>query len=385
MMQLKSALRYLWAYSAANDYTVAWHDRLLRRRQEQGFDIDNFCVTPLSMERKWLSFPELDRRWRAGDRQLMQMYEALVQRLANRDVLILYNGANLHPEFVKWLNVLKVYTAGDDPENTEVLSKPLAPAFDIHLVNNIACVDMYRSWGLNRVYFWPLGSLTTEEDVADLDETKLLDIGSRELPIVIFCEGRSQDRRERLDKLVQAFPDAYCAGEGWPRGFVDWPEMWSTYRKAQIGWNLHNSSGPINFRTYELAAYGVMQICDNKCYLPNIYELGKEVVGFDSVHECVELTKYYLTHSMEQREIALAAWKRWRRNYTPDQVWYRLVSIVEENWRSLVEGAVTKNTPGIESSLRRHVRRSVGRRCLWQLRKVSRQVRKRLNGRFAGT
>jgi hypothetical protein len=161
--------------------------------------------------------------------------------------------------------------------------------------------------------------------------------------------------------------------------------MWATYRKAQIGWNIHNSSGPINFRTYELAAYGVMQICDNKSNLPYIYELGREVVGFDSIEDCVALTEYYLAHATEQREIALAAWKRWRRTYTPDQVWYRLVSIVEENWSSFAGHRVSKNASAVDSRLRMHVRRSYGRHCLWEMRKVRRQVRKRLNAWFGAT
>src|SRR5207244_8403393 len=138
-------------------------------------------------------------------------------------------------------------------------------AFDIHLVNNVACLDMYRGWGLNRVYFWPLGSLVTAEDVADLTPERIADISRRPIPIAFFG-GRSTWRNERLDSLAAEFPNAYCAGSGWPRGIVDWHEMWSTYKQTQIGWNLHNSSGPINFRLYDLAAHGVMQICDNKSH-----------------------------------------------------------------------------------------------------------------------
>ncbi len=329
-MSVKTALRYLWVYSATDEWTVNWHNRLIKRRRERGYDVEGFCNSPVELNRRWLPFPELDERWRSGDRALMNMYEKLAMSAENKDVLILYNGANLHPEFVKHLNILKMYTAGDDPESTEILTKPVAPAFDIHLVNNIDCLDMYRSWGLKHVYFWPLGSLTTVDEVMDINEERIYDIGNRTIPIV-FLGGYQQFRKEKFDAMVKAFPFAFCAGNGWPRGFLSWDEMWKIYRKSQIGWNFHNSTGPINFRTYELPAYGIMQICDNKSNLGKIYELDEEVVGFDNIKECIELTRFYLAHPERQRDVAVAGWKRWKKDYHPDRIWERLVDIVEKH------------------------------------------------------
>jgi len=353
---------------------MAWHERQFKRRRQRGFDVENFCTTIPYLKGRWLHFPELDQRWKAGDLALMQMYEDLAERLEDRDVLILYNGANLHPEFVKWLKMMKVYTAGD-PESEDILAKPLAPSFDLHLVNHVPSVETYQSWGLKHVYFWPLGSQTIEEEVDDLSEEVIRDTSRRPLPIVLFCE-RSSYRKERLDKLTQAFPEALCAGRGWPRGFVDWPEMWFAYRQAQIGWNVHNSTG-FNFRTYELAAYGVMQICDNKSDLPQIYELGKEVVGFDSIEECIQLTHYYLAHPGEQREIALAAWKHWKRDYTPDRVWDRLVDVVEAYWPSF-----SKSPPPDASIIRLKLRMHSQRSCFYRLVQRIKHVRQRIARRL---
>jgi spore maturation protein CgeB len=349
-------LRYLWAYSAGDDWTRDWHQRLLARRRERGFNVKGFCVTPPSVGGAWFPFPELDHGWRTGNPALMQMYAELTEQLQDRDVLILYNGANLHPEFVSWLKVLKVYTAGDDPESTEILTRPIAPAFDIHLVNNVACVDMYRAWGLKRVHFWPLGSLMTEEDVSDLSEEQIMDISGRPLPVAFFGD-RNDLRKERLDRLTDAFPEAFCAGRGWPRGKVDWDEMWSVYRRAQTGWNLHNSTGPINFRLYDLAAHGVMQICDNKSHLSQVYDEAREAVGFDTIGECIELTRYYLAHPEEQREIALAGWRRWRRDYTPDRVWDKLTKAVESH---LAEFSlpIVEEVSAVKMKLQRQARRA---------------------------
>lgn len=366
-MPSSKTLRYLWVYSAADEWTVAWHDRLIARRRALGYDIVGFCNTPAELKRRWLPFDELDARWRTGDRVLMRLYEELSRHVEQRDVLILYNGANLHPEFVSWMNILKVYTAGDDPESTEILTKPIAPAFDIHLVNNVACLDMYKSWGLKHVYFWPLGSLTTLNDVSDLNEDNITDVSRRSVPAV-FLGGYQKHRKARFDVITEAFPNAFCAGSGWPRGFLSWEEMWTTYRKAQIGWNFHNSIGPVNFRTYELPAYGVLQICDNKKHLSDLFELGKEIVGFDSVKECIDATRYYLAHPQEQRDIAVAGWKRWRKDYHPDRVWERLVEIVEREYHKFKQPR--QGVPDLRQKLIQQERRTAARRLYSTIRHI---------------
>lgn len=344
-------IKYLWVYSASDECTVSWHENLIKRRQDRGYDVIGFCNTPLSMDRRWLHFPELDRRWKNGDPILLSMYESLLDCIFDREVLILYNGANLHPEFVKLLSILKVYTAGDDPECTEILTKPVAPAFDIHLINNIACLDMYRSWGLEKVHFWPLGSLSTIDDVSDLTDENILEVNKRKIPTV-FIGGKSSWRKERQQKLKRCFPNSFIAGKGQPRGIISSDEMWKTYRNSQIGWNIHNSSGPINFRTYELPAYGVMQICDNKSNLDKIFKLNKEVVGFDVIDECIEKIYYYLDNQEEQREIALAGWHRWKKEYHPDQIWIHLTSIVEKKYFENQEKKGMTNFPEIKNILK---------------------------------
>lgn len=345
-------LRYLWAFSAHNERWLAWHDRLLAERRAAGFDVEHFCVTPPELSRVWLRFPELDLRWKAADPALLRMYDALCERLRDRDVLILYNGANLHPQFVRWLPVLRVYTAGDDPESTEFLTRPAAPAFDVHLVNNVACVQMYRRWGLEHVHFWPLGSTVFPEDVADISEETILDSSQRTLPAVFFGE-RNEQKREALDRLQQAAPEALCAGRGWPRGFLPEAAMHAALRNARLGWNVHNSTGPINFRLYDLPAHGVLQLCDNRSHLGQVFELNREVVGFETIDECLELTRYYLAHPAEERRIALGGWQRWQRDYTPLAVWRKLTELAaphvggplgDRNWEELARRLLAHRT-----------------------------------------
>ena len=99
-----------------------------------------------------------------------------------------------------------------------------------------------------------------------------------------------------------------------------------------------------------------MQVCDNRQYLPQVYEVGREAAAFDTVDECIELTRYYLAHPEEQREIALAGRRRWERDYTPDRVWEKLTAAVESHAGDFAL-PVTEDVESIRRRLAKHARR----------------------------
>ena len=88
-------------------------------------------------------------------------------------------------------------------------------------------------------------------------------------------------------------------------------------------------SKPINTRLFYLPANGVLQICDNKSHLGKVFEIGKEVVGFENINEAIELCKYYLHHEDERRIIAAEGWKRAMREYNEVEVFKRLMEKIQ--------------------------------------------------------
>lgn len=321
-MNMKFLYGYSWfgskAYGNVQEQSLAY----FRRLNEAGFDVEGFCLT-LNPPGPCLSFKELDERWRRGDKTLFKMYERLARALEGKDVLINGPGINLHPEFVASLPVFTVFQCFDDPENSDNLSRPVAAAYDLCLVGNIAEVDAYRSWGVKNAVWSPMGLQPNIYD-PDLTYEEVLN-GSRDIDLFMMMNRLAPWRKERLDKLASAFPEAHFYGSGWPRGYLGNDQELAFLRRAKIGPNVHNSTGPINYRTFYLPANGVMQICDNKGHLCEIYEPGKEVAGFDTIEECIDLCRYYMAHDEERRVIAANGWQRAVTDYNETAVFSRVV------------------------------------------------------------
>lgn len=322
-------LRYLKIYTASSHTRIEEEEAHCERLRAMGFDVRGFCVSVPSPG-PWWHFARLDAAWRGREASLIETYDRLRDALRDRDVLIAWTGANLHPDFIRTLNTYNVFLCADDPDSSAFLSRPAAPAFDYAFTRNVACVDDYRSWGCDRVK-WLMSPLTEDLCDPEMTEERIL-TEDRDLDIVLFCERDSgiSDRPQRIQRLMEAFPQAVVAGRGWPRGFVSRDEIRAAYRRARIGWNLHHSLGPCNTRLMALPAAGVLEICDNKRHLGKALALDQEVVGFETVDECIEKTQYYLEHEEERRRIAAAGFRRATTDYTEPREWARLLSCISE-------------------------------------------------------
>jgi spore maturation protein CgeB len=76
---------------------------------------------------------------------------------------------------------------------------------------------------------------------------------------------------------------------------------------------------------FDLAAFGVMQVCDNRENLAKVYRLGEEVVGYETASECLALIDHYMNRPSEAREIGLAARRRFERDYSAVPLWENFV------------------------------------------------------------
>jgi len=319
-------LRILYGhcYTPATHFGIGWIEAWLGRLRAAGIQVKGIQLG-LNIPGRRLTFRDLDRRWRRGDRDLMQLYERVALETESADVLVNAGALNLHPDFLAQLPVTTVLSFNDDPESNDA-SRPVAGHHDLCMIGNIAEVETYRAWGVRHVEWWPMGFRADDYDASTTEDQIITK--TREVDVALLCERLTSYRRARVDKFALSFPQGQYYGAGWPSGFLPEAQRVPLLQRTKIGVNIHNSTGPINFRTYYLPANGTMQICDNKHYLGGIFDLGVEVIGYDTIEQAIELCRYYLAHDEERRAIALAGWRRALRDYNEVAVFKRLEASV---------------------------------------------------------
>ncbi len=318
--------RVVWVYPAYAQGRIDEEEAYAARMRADGADVRAFGIP---CPGGWWPFPVLDQCYRQGERSLHEAYAALARLLDDADVLVAAGGAMLHPEFLDQLRVHKLFVCADDPENSANLSQPVAAHFDHCFVVNIACVDAYRDWGCRSVE-WLFPVLRPERVTPKMTRQRIVH-GGRDLDLALCCDRDfgTGDRAQRLANLLAEFPQCETRGRGWPQGPIPPSEVAALYARSKIGWNLHHSVGPCNTRLLELPANGVLQICDNGQQLGRIFALDREVVGFDTIAECIDKTRYYLAHDDERRAIAVAGAERVQRDYTEPRQWQRILAAID--------------------------------------------------------
>ncbi len=84
-----------------------------------------------------------------------------------------------------------------------------------------------------------------------------------------------------------------------------------------------------NVRLYEATGMGTLLLTDWKSNLPELFEVGREVVAYHSVEECAEQISYYLEYEKERAAIAAAGQRRTLTEHTIDRRMQELVGILE--------------------------------------------------------
>ena len=183
-------MKVLLGHSVFSPENAAWYGEIAAAAGP-GLDVRPFCVT-LSPPGPRLSFRELDARWRRRDRTLFDMYRRLQAAAADCDVFLLYNGANVHPEFLECLPTFNVYCCFDDPESSADLSAPVAASFDASFFGNVAARFQYRTWGCRRLEWLPV--FTAPGDVP-----------SREEGDALLCSARDANHRADSVRCTGAY------------------------------------------------------------------------------------------------------------------------------------------------------------------------------------
>lgn len=302
-----------------------------------------------------LSWKELDTLYQANDSKLLRFYTYIYRISKNYDVIIVGYGCPFHPEFIKSLKgrIYTVLHSGDDPQGSSNCSEPFVKYFDYSFCyggvwdKSHSVIDKFKEWGAPKADRWVYGF---RQDMYN-PELTVSDIYNKERDIDVIIVTNPWKKEDKLSYIKSKIPNAKIYGKDYfgimgghilrtlkkgklpnmgmvklvfsdevPQG-----ELVKLYQRCKIGINIHlenidsthvfGCSGG-NIRTTMLPANGVMQISGCQGGVKDIFEVGKEIVCFDSIEEAVGLAKYYLEHDDKRKTIAANGFKRAIKDYS---------------------------------------------------------------------
>jgi spore maturation protein CgeB len=290
---------------------------------------------------------ELDRDYRTGHPRLLRLHERLAAAIEQSGARCLFVTQDqvYHPDHLLKLPLYRAYYTTDDPGSTYIRTIPYIHAFH-HILH---CAIPYSrektlrakllECGARAVDFLPLGVFDYEFDPSATEDTILAK--PRDIDLIYIGNAFFAQKFQGFLELVRAFGDrlqiygfwkakhslylsVHARRRVWVRS-VSLSERVRLYQRAKIGFNMHwDKWGLGNQRLYHLPANGVMQICDSPEHLGEVFESGREVVPARDFGEMVDRARHYLAHDEERCGLALAGFRRARRDYRISTVTQRL-------------------------------------------------------------
>lgn len=355
-------LKVLFSY----DETEKTSDELLKQKLSS-LSCEEYEVIPFNFREILKQDPTdaytLDVLYRERNLNLRELYSQVAELSSNIDVLMAGSYNIYHPDFLKSLRGLyKVLLVIDDPQSAYKRTVPYVHAFSHAFCVNIMYdektreVDKLKEWGAKRADWAPILTFqcnpnTTEQEI--LNKERDIDL--------IYVGGRYRSKIDRIMKLKKAFGRQFkLYGKRWGLkatvyGIIK-ARTWVFARylpvelcvpnllKTKIGINMHETVELGNTRLYMLPLNGVMQICDCPESVGEVFEVGKEIIAYRNIDEAIDLIKHYLEHDEERKKIALAGFRRARRDYTIDKIFRdRIMKKVKEG---MLEDGITHSKDG---------------------------------------
>lgn len=166
--------------------------------------------------------------------------------------------------------------------------------------------------GLVKKSYW-FPNCYPDELIHPLDIDKTIDVG--------FC-GNIGNRGHIINSL-----DKYNIKKDI---FVIGDDMVNAINSYKIHLNC-NISNDINYRTFETTGCNTFLLTNYTPGLEKLFDIGKEIIVYDSIEDLDNKVKYYLENDKEREEIALAGYNRSKKDHTFSERVKTLVEIINEN------------------------------------------------------
>lgn len=112
--------------------------------------------------------------------------------------------------------------------------------------------------------------------------------------------------------------------------FVLGDDMVKSINSYKIHFN-KNIRDDINYRTFETCGCGTFLLTNYTHNLEKLFEIGKELVTYNSLFEIDEIIKYYLENDRERDQISESGYNRVKNEHTYYHRAKKLIKIINEN------------------------------------------------------
>lgn len=240
------------------------------------------------------------------------------------------------PELCRKFGILHLYWATEDKIHFDRISLPVVRRFapDLILTLHPACIDLYRRYGYDAVYFnFALNprlfppKLNLSQEIYDVSF-----VGTTHLEVRTY---RYTSLRQLLFPLIQAGFRTEVWGRNWQRmrehlerefgmtvptawdhGYLSFERTAEVYHRSRIMLGVQNAEDQVTQRTFEILGSGAFMIASRTEELQRLFREGEEIVLSSSPEETLELVQYYLQHPELRQRIGLRAREAVLREHT---------------------------------------------------------------------
>lgn len=234
-------------------------------------------------------------------------------------------------------SAILVNWATDDSWKYEQHSRFIAPAFDLYVTTYQDALTKAVGAGASNFYLsqWAVSGLSLQEPLPARD-------CRYQVSFVGTCYG---NRRRWIAELAKLGVKVECFGFGWPKGPVSRSAVSDIIRNSVISLNFGDSgiqwknclpmkSRQIKARLFEIAGMGGCLMTEPAIGLENCFQLGDELVTFNSADELARKLTFYLNQPEERDRIARAGQRRVAMEHT-----------YEIRFAALLEAAILRRRP----------------------------------------
>jgi spore maturation protein CgeB len=330
-------MKILYSFNKRGEEAAFWQREI---EAASGNDVEfiAFNHDPYLDVNLYLRAQRLDDLYFRCEPGLKRLYRELADRVSAQriDAIVVDNCPPYHPDWLRDLPVFKVLRIADGPMAAYDRDFAYIHAYDLILYHSPAYSrdmgmrEKLAYVGAKQSAFLPLGlfdatfvpELPIEQLVCmprDIDVTFVGAMHPGKMPLLAQVK-KAFGRRFALHGLTSLKKNIYFnLNHGFPGWVVPIPQSAYVplYQRTRIGINVHNRGKFTvgNYRMFELAANGVMQLSDGDEFLNTFFREGDEIVGYSNADDLISKIRHYLANDEERFRIIRNAHERVMREY----------------------------------------------------------------------